>query len=61
MDFTGPAVWNGLAGFHLVSDDEEDALPLPRGDRDLPMMIMDRAFAEDCALTYPALDPSWRR
>lgn len=24
MDFTGPAVCRGLAGFHLVRDDEED-------------------------------------
>ena len=61
MDFTGPAVWNGLAGFHLVDDDEEDALPLPRGDRDLPVMIMDRAFAEDGSFAYPAVDPSYRQ
>ena len=33
MDFTGPPVYRGLAGFHLVRDDAEDALPLPRGDR----------------------------
>ena len=26
MDFTGPSVWRGLAGLHLVRDDEEDAL-----------------------------------
>ena len=32
MGFTGASVWRGLAGFHLVHDDEEDALPLPRGD-----------------------------
>ena len=25
MDFTGPDVWRGLAGFHLVTDDEEHA------------------------------------
>ena len=29
MDFTGPQVCRGLAGFHLVTDDEEDGLPLP--------------------------------
>ena len=23
MDFTGPSVYRGLAGFHLVHDDEE--------------------------------------
>ncbi|WP_084258549.1 multicopper oxidase family protein [Microtetraspora malaysiensis] len=58
MDFTGPSVWRGLAGFHLVHDDEEDALPLPRGERDLPLMIADRSFAEDGSLLYPSLDPT---
>jgi spore coat protein A len=29
MDFTGPAICRGLAGFHLVRDDVEDALPFP--------------------------------
>ncbi|MFF1748381.1 multicopper oxidase family protein [Nocardia sp. NPDC058244] len=45
--FTGPAVWRGLAGFHLIGDDIEDALPLPRGDRDIPLLISDRSFAVD--------------
>ena len=58
MGFTGASVWRGLAGFHLVHDDAEDALPLPRGDRDLPLMVADRAFAADGALKYPSLDPS---
>ncbi|MEZ0092940.1 multicopper oxidase family protein [Streptacidiphilus sp. EB129] len=60
MGFTGPNVWRGLAGFHLVQDDEEDALPLPRGDRDLPLMISDRSFAADGSFAYPALDASQR-
>ncbi|MGH3425705.1 MAG: multicopper oxidase family protein, partial [Nocardioidaceae bacterium] len=58
MDFTGPTVYHGLAGFHLIHDDEEDALPLPGGDRDVPLMITDRAFEEDGAFRYPALDPT---
>ncbi|MGW3181206.1 multicopper oxidase family protein [Kitasatospora sp. NPDC001119] len=57
MGFTGPGVWRGLAGFHLVHDDEEDALPLPRGERDLPLMITDRSFAADGSFRYPAVDP----
>ena len=57
MDFTAPQVWRGLAGFHIIRDDEEDALSLPRGERELPLMIADRAFDEDGALRYPALDP----
>jgi spore coat protein A, manganese oxidase len=54
MDFTGPQVYRGLAGFHIVTDDEEDALGLPRSDRDIPLMITDRAFAEDGSFRYPA-------
>ncbi|SDS23967.1 spore coat protein A [Friedmanniella luteola] len=58
MDFTAPQVWRGLAGFHLVSDDVEDALPLPHGERDVPLMIMDRSFGADGELRYPSLDAS---
>ena len=53
MGHTGLGVWRGLAGFHLVDDDTSDALPLPRGDRDLPLMIVDRSFAEDGSFRYP--------
>lgn len=60
MDFTAPAVYRGLAGFHLVRDDVEDALPLPRGDRELPLMICDRSFAADGSFAYPGLDQSMR-
>jgi spore coat protein A len=56
MAFTGFSVWHGLAGFHLVRDPEEDALPLPRGDREIPLMIADRSFAADGSLQYPAVD-----
>jgi spore coat protein A len=58
MDFTGPQVYRGLAGFHIVRDDEEDALPLPKGEKDVPLMICDRAFGEDGTFLYPARDPS---
>ena len=34
---------------------QDDALPLPRGDRDLPLMVCDRSFAADGSLRYPAL------
>jgi FtsP/CotA-like multicopper oxidase with cupredoxin domain len=39
---TGGQVYNGLAGMIIVSDDEEKALPLPRGNYDLPIVIQDR-------------------
>ncbi|HXV92001.1 MAG TPA: multicopper oxidase domain-containing protein [Pseudonocardia sp.] len=60
MDFTGPAVYRGLAGFHIVRDEVEDALPLPRGERELPLLILDRSFAADGSFAYPAIDPSMR-
>ncbi|TDD62228.1 multicopper oxidase family protein [Kribbella antibiotica] len=55
MDYTGPQVYKGLAGFHLIRDDVEDALPLPRGKREIPLMITDRAFAEDGSFHYPMM------
>ncbi|WP_409494447.1 multicopper oxidase family protein [Amycolatopsis sp. cmx-11-12] len=60
MDFTGPAVYRGLAGFHLVRDDEEDSLGLPSGERELPLMIADRSFDEHGAFAYPSLDRTLR-
>jgi spore coat protein A len=54
MDFTGPQMYRGLAGFHLVTDDEQDALGLPSGERDVPLMISDRSFDEDGSFRYPA-------
>ncbi|HEY6738325.1 MAG TPA: multicopper oxidase family protein [Actinopolymorphaceae bacterium] len=53
MDYTGHQVWRGLAGFFLVTDPEEDALGLPRGQRDIPLLICDRSFAEDGTMPYP--------
>ncbi|MEV0411698.1 multicopper oxidase family protein [Streptomyces sp. NPDC050448] len=53
MDHSAPQVWRGLAGFFLITDDEEDELPLPRGDRDIPLMLCDRSFSEDGSFRYP--------
>jgi spore coat protein A len=60
MAFTGASVFRGLAGFHIVHDAEEQALPLPKGDRDVPLMIADRAFAADGSFLYPSLDSTLR-
>ncbi|MEU6848828.1 multicopper oxidase family protein [Actinacidiphila alni] len=60
MAFTGASVYRGLAGFHIAHDAEEQALPLPRGARDVPLMIADRAFASDGSFMYPAIDPTMR-
>ncbi|MEV4254218.1 multicopper oxidase family protein [Spirillospora sp. NPDC049652] len=60
MDFTAPAIWRGLAGLHIIRDDAEEALGLPAGPRELPLVITDRAFAADGTLRYPSLDPALR-
>jgi blue copper oxidase len=49
---TGFQVYHGLAGFLLVGDDEEDALKLPRGAFDLPLVIQDRTFDSGNQLVY---------
>lgn len=55
MDFTGPNVYAGLAGFCLISDAEEDQLGLPGGERDLELMLADRSFDGDAQFKYPAV------
>ena len=57
MDFTGAAGLPRPGRVHLVRDAEEDALPLPHGERDIPLVIADRSFAADGSFRYPALDP----
>lgn len=49
---TGPQVYHGLAGLFLVSDEEEQALGLPSGDHDIPLVIQDRTFTSDNQLLY---------
>ena len=53
LDRTAPHVWRGLAGMWIVDDEVEAALPLPRGERDIPLMIADREFDERNQLTDP--------
>lgn len=60
MAFTGASVFRGLAGFHIAHDAQEQALPLPKGPRDVPLMIADRAFAADGSFLYPSLDSTLR-
>jgi spore coat protein A len=60
MNFSGPQQYQGLAGFYLIRDEVEDGLPLPRGAREIPLMLADRAFNEDGSLFYPSEDPDLR-
>ncbi|RZH90317.1 multicopper oxidase family protein, partial [Staphylococcus aureus] len=57
MDFTGPQGYRGLAGLYILRDEVEDSLPLPKGEREVPLVIADRTFREDGSLYYPSLDP----
>jgi spore coat protein A len=45
-------VYMGLAGFYLIRDAAEDALNLPRGQYEIPLVIQDRSFNADGSLRY---------
>ncbi len=45
-------VYMGLAGFYLIHDPAEDALQLPSGAYDIPLVIQDRSFNADGTLRY---------
>jgi spore coat protein A len=47
-------VYMGLAGLYTVRDSIEDALDLPAGDDEVPLVIQDRSFGPDGSLVYPA-------
>jgi len=49
---TGAQVYRGLAGLFIVNDAEEDALALPRGAFDVPLVVQDRLFDGDNQLLY---------
>lgn len=53
LDRTAPHSWRGLAGMWIVDDEFDASLPLPRGDRDIPLMIADRSFDRHNQLTDP--------
>jgi spore coat protein A len=52
MDVTGRNVWNGLAGMFILDDDVDSALPLPSGEFDVPLMIVDRTFDANNQIPY---------
>ena len=59
---TPEQVYFGLAGLLIVSDDEEAALPLPRGEYDIPIVIQDRTWGQDNQLQYlPGTGPAASR
>ncbi|MGZ4968091.1 MAG: multicopper oxidase family protein [Methylobacter sp.] len=51
---TARQVYSGLAGLLIVSDDQEQALNLPSGELDVPLVIQDRSFDGQNQLVYSA-------
>ncbi len=49
---TAKQVYSGLAGLIIVSDKEEQALDLPKGKYDIPLVIQDRKFDRQNQLVY---------
>ena len=49
---TAENAYMGLAAMYVSTDPIERALPLPKGDFDLPIVITDKAFASDGALLF---------
>jgi spore coat protein A len=43
----------GLFGLYLIRDDTEDALKLPAGKYEIPLVLYDRSFRSDGQLYYP--------
>ena len=46
-------VMAGLAGLYFVRDAQEDALNLPKGQFEIPLVIQDKTFAQNGAFDYP--------
>ena len=49
---TATQVYRGLAGGIIVNDAEEDALGLPSGEYELPIVLQDRSFNDENQLIY---------
>jgi FtsP/CotA-like multicopper oxidase with cupredoxin domain len=53
LDRTASHSWRGLAGMWIVDDALDESLPLPAGERDIPLMIAERSFDRRNQLTDP--------
>jgi spore coat protein A, manganese oxidase len=45
-------IYAGLLGLYILRDEDEDALGLPRGEREIPLVLCDRKFSVDGRLAY---------
>lgn len=48
-------VYAGLAAFYLLRDTAEDALNLPKGPYEIPLVLQDKSFNDDGSLAYKTL------
>jgi FtsP/CotA-like multicopper oxidase with cupredoxin domain len=48
-------VYMGLAGAYIIRDPFEQGLPLPSGEYEVPLVMMDRSFAANGTLRYPGM------
>ncbi|MBL8758557.1 MAG: multicopper oxidase domain-containing protein [Phycisphaerae bacterium] len=48
-------VYQGLAGAYIIRDAGEDALNIPRGQFEIPLVIQDRSVFPDGSLRYPEM------
>src|SRR5271170_1822834 len=49
-------IFAGLLGSYILRDETEEALYLPSGKYEIPLIICDRMFDKDCQLYYPVSD-----
>jgi FtsP/CotA-like multicopper oxidase with cupredoxin domain len=49
---TGPQVYRGLGGLFIIEDEEEQALNLPSGDYELPLVVQEKRFSDSGEMTY---------
>jgi spore coat protein A, manganese oxidase len=56
MGITRLNIYAGLAGTFIVRDAQEQALNLPSGNYDIPLILCDRMLAQDGQLYYPVSD-----
>lgn len=63
MDRTARNLWRGLAGMFILDDGFERGLPLPGGQYDVPLMLVDRSFDSDNQLVdrFPEGGPAGGR
>jgi len=49
---TGEQVYRGLSGFYFIKDDEEEALNLPDGQYEIPLVIQDRKVNDSGEIVF---------